>query len=341
MQTKNQPGTNSTQRRRILKAGIAAVGLPYLTNARGQQKFPFRMAHTEALGSPLTDSIEKWCGMLRTASGGRIDAQHFPAGQLGSYTQLIEQSRLGTVQSTTGGPDTEESMAPEVAVTGGAPGFIYKDEAHVDQVLQGPIGKEVSDIVRKKTGIEFVAYAEVGFRHLLSKKPVTNLDQLKGTKIRVPEIKVWVDFWRRLGANPTPLPYAEQYSALSSGVIDALEADFFSIRGFKWHEQAKFIRIDIDPTEIATTPRLDIGIIGDARLAVEQFNAANDGRVRAGMFKDWRSKLSEDHLKRVKAQETTISTDQTPIHRSAIPPLNGGRPRGHASRKYRRRPQPP
>lgn len=243
MQTKNQPGTNSTQRRRILKAGIAAVGLPYLTNARGQQKFPFRMAHTEALGSPLTDSIEKWCGMLRTASGGRIDAQHFPAGQLGSYTQLIEQSRLGTVQSTTGGPDTEESMAPEVAVTGGAPGFIYKDEAHVDQVLQGPIGKEVSDIVRKKTGIEFVAYAEVGFRHLLSKKPVTNMDQLKGTKIRVPEIKVWVDFWRRLGANPTPLPYAEQYSALSSGVIDALEADFFSIRGFKWHEQAKYLNL--------------------------------------------------------------------------------------------------
>lgn len=236
-------GTANNQRRRILKAGVAAAGLPYLTNARGQQKFPFRMAHTEAIGSPLTESIEKWCGMLRTASGGRIDAQHFPAGQLGSYTQLIEQSRLGTVQSTTGGPDTEESMAPEVAVTGGAPGFIYKDEAHVDKVLQGPIGKEVSDIVRKKTGIEFVAYAEVGFRHLLSKKPVTNLDQLKGTKIRVPEIKVWVDFWRRLGANPTPLPYAEQYSALSSGVIDALEADFFSIRGFKWHEQAKFLNL--------------------------------------------------------------------------------------------------
>ncbi|MBL8377217.1 MAG: TRAP transporter substrate-binding protein [Burkholderiales bacterium] len=230
-------------RRRIIKAGVAVAGLPYLSNARGQQRFPFRMAHTEAIGSPLTESIEKWCGMLKSASGGRIDAQHFPASQLGSYTQLIEQSRLGTVQSTTGGPDTEESMAPEVAVTGGAPGFIYKDETHVDKVLQGPIGTEISDIVRKKTGIEFVAYGEVGFRHLLSKRQVTNLDQLKGTKIRVPEIKVWVDFWRRLGANPTPLPYAEQYSALASGVIDALEADFFSIRGFKWYEQAKFLNL--------------------------------------------------------------------------------------------------
>ena len=236
-------GNSGATRRRIIKAGVAAVGLPYITNARGQQKFVCRVAHTEAIGSPLTDSLAKWAEMMKTASGGRIDAQHFPASQLGSYTQMIEQSRIGTIQATAGGPDTEESMAPEVAVTGGAPGFIYKDEAHVDKVLQGPIGGEISAIVRKKTGVEFVAYGEVGFRHLLSKRQVTTLDQLKGMKIRVPEIKVWVDFWRRLGANPTPLPYAEQYSALSSGVIDALEADYFSIRGFKWHEQAKFINL--------------------------------------------------------------------------------------------------
>jgi TRAP-type C4-dicarboxylate transport system substrate-binding protein len=62
---------------------------------------------------------------------------------------------------------------------------------------------------------------------------------LKGLKIRVPELRIWVDFWRKLGANPTPLPYSEQYSALSTGVIDALDSDFFSIIGFKWHEQAK------------------------------------------------------------------------------------------------------
>jgi C4-dicarboxylate-binding protein DctP len=65
------------------------------------------------------------------------------------------------------------------------------------------------------------------------------MEDLKGLKIRTPELRIWVDFWRKLGANPTPLPYAEQYSALSTGVIDGLEADFFSIRGFKWFEQAK------------------------------------------------------------------------------------------------------
>jgi TRAP-type transport system periplasmic protein len=238
--SRNNP---STPRRRLVQAALAASLTPWIGASRAQGKILCRVAHSEAIGSPLSDATQKWCDTLNAKSGGRIDAQHFPASQLGSYTQLIEQSRLGTIQATLGGPDTEESVAPEIAATGGAPGFIYKDEAHVDRVLLGPIGAEVSAIARRKTGVEFVAFGEVGFRHLLSKRPVTSLDQLKGVKIRVPEIKIWVDFWRKLGANPTPLPYAEQYTALSSGVIDALEADFFSIRGFKWFEQAKHLTL--------------------------------------------------------------------------------------------------
>ncbi|MBI3506551.1 MAG: TRAP transporter substrate-binding protein [Proteobacteria bacterium] len=228
-------------RRTVLGAGLAgagvlAIGAPAV---RAQQKFVCRMGHSEAIGSPLTDAFETWAKLLTGKSGGRIDAQHFPASQLGSYTQLIEQNRLGTLQVTTGGPDTEEAVAPEIAATGGAPGFIFKDEAHVDKVLQGDIGKEVSRIARQKTGVEFVDFGEVGFRQVLSKRPINNLADLKGLKIRVPELKIWVDFWKQLGANPTPLAYAEQYSALSTGLIDALEADVFSIKGFKWGEQAK------------------------------------------------------------------------------------------------------
>ena len=205
------------------------------------QTYEFKMAHSEGIGTPITDAFETWGKMLKERSGGKIDAKHFPASQLGSYTQLIEGSRLGTIQATAGGTDTEEAVAPEIAVTG--LGFIFKDEAHVDRVLQGPIGKEMSDIARQKTGVEFVDYAEVGFRHLLTKKPVNNLAELKGQKLRVPELKVWVNFWKALGANPTPLAYAEQYSALSTGVIDGLEADFFSINSFKWYEQAKYMAL--------------------------------------------------------------------------------------------------
>jgi C4-dicarboxylate-binding protein DctP len=223
-------------------AAISAGALPWRGPAEAaERKFVFKMAHSEAIGSPITEAFEEWGKVLRERSAGRIEAQHFPAGQLGNYTNLIEGSRIGTIQATAGGPDTEEAVAPEIAVTG--LGFIFQDEKHVDKVLQGPIGKEFSEICRAKTGVEFVDYAEVGFRHLLAKRKVATREELKGLKIRVPELKVWVDFWRKLGANPTPLPYAEQYSALSTGVIDGLEADFFSIKGFKWYEQAKHMTL--------------------------------------------------------------------------------------------------
>jgi TRAP-type C4-dicarboxylate transport system substrate-binding protein len=150
---------------------------------------------------------------------------------------------MGTIQATTAGPDSEEAIAPEIAAFGGAPGFIYKDEAHVDAVLQGPLGQQASDIAREKTGVEFVAYGETGFRHILSKNPVTSLDDLKGLKIRVPQLRIWVDFWSMLGAAPTPLPYSEQYSALSTGIIDAIDSDVFSVVGFKFYEQAKHLTL--------------------------------------------------------------------------------------------------
>ena len=229
-------------RRSVLQLGAAALATPALMRtAWAQDKFVCKIAHSEAIGSPFTNAFDKWTTMLNERSEGRIDAQHFPASQLGGLAQLLEMSRIGTIQVTAAGPDSEEAIAPEIAATAGAPGFIYKNEAHVDAVLQGDIGQEISQIAREKTGVEFIAYGEVGFRHLLTKVPVTDLASLQGVKLRVPEVRIWVDFWKALGANPTPLPYSEQYSALSTGVIDGLDSDYFSILGFKWHEQAKYV----------------------------------------------------------------------------------------------------
>lgn len=233
---------NVIGRRTLLQLGGTALAAPMLMrSAWAQETFVCKIAHSEAIGSPFTNAFDSWAKVLNEKSEGRIDAQHFPASQLGGLAQLLEMSRIGTIQVTAAGPDSEEAIAPEIAATAGAPGFIYKNEAHVDAVLQGDIGQEISQIAREKTGVEFIAYGEVGFRHLLTKEPVTDLASLQGVKLRVPEVRIWVDFWKALGANPTPLPYSEQYSALSTGVIDGLDSDYFSILGFKWHEQAKNI----------------------------------------------------------------------------------------------------
>ncbi len=227
-------------RRAFLATGAAALAMPAIaTRGLAQETFVCRIAHTEGIGTPITNAFDSWAEILKTRSDGRIDAQHFPAAQLGGLAEALEGSRIGTIEVTTAGPDSEEAIAPEIAALGGAPGFIYKNEAHVDAVLQGELGRRASEIAREKTGVEFVAYGETGFRHILAKRPVKTLDDLQGLKIRVPQLRIWVDFWSLLGAAPTPLPYSEQYAALSTGIIDAIDSDVFSIEGFKFYEQAK------------------------------------------------------------------------------------------------------
>lgn len=231
-------------RRAFLATGAAALAMPAIaTRGLAQQVYTCRIAHTEGIGTPITNAFEAWAQTLNTQSGGRIDAQHFPAAQLGGLAEALEGSRIGTIQVTTAGPDSEEAIAPEIAALGGAPGFIYKNEAHVDAVLQGELGRRASDIAREKTGVEFVAYGETGFRHILAKRPVHSLADLQGLKIRVPQLRIWVDFWTLLGAAPTPLPYSEQYSALSTGIIDAIDSDVFSIEGFRFYEQARHLTL--------------------------------------------------------------------------------------------------
>ena len=231
-------------RRLFIKAGAAALAMPAIaTRGFAQEKFVCKIAHTEGIGTPITNAFDAWAKVLNEKSDGRIDAQHFPAAQLGGLAEALEGSRIGTIQVTTAGPDSEEAIAPEIAAFGGAPGFIYKSEEHVDAVLQGELGQKCSDIARAKTGVEFVAYGETGFRHILAKRPVASLADLEGLKIRVPQLRIWVDFWELLGAAPTPLPYSEQYSALSTGIIDAIDSDVFSIVGFKFHEQANYLTL--------------------------------------------------------------------------------------------------
>lgn len=231
-------------RRAFLATGAAALAMPAIaTRGLAQQVYTCRIAHTEGIGTPITNAFEAWAQRLNAESGGRIDAQHFPAAQLGGLAEALEGSRIGTIQVTTAGPDSEEAIAPEIAALGGAPGFIYKNEAHVDAVLQGELGRRASDIAREKTGVEFVAYGETGFRHILAKRPVHSLADLQGLKIRVPQLRIWVDFWTLLGAAPTPLPYSEQYSALSTGIIDAIDSDVFSIEGFRFYEQARHLTL--------------------------------------------------------------------------------------------------
>jgi len=122
------------------------------------------------------------------------------------------------------------------------------------------------------------------------------------------------------------IPEDHEYCYLTARNVAFREADLIVIVGTRinyvisharaprFGEHAKFVRIDIDPAEIASTPRLDVGLVGDARCIMEQLNAANDGRIRPELFVAWRQHLAQAHRERQQAQEIALGTDQLPIH---------------------------
>jgi len=106
---------------------------------------------------------------------------------------------------------------------------------------RGPIGQQVSKDAKDLLGIEVLSLGASGFRVFLSKKPIQTADDVRGIRLRVPEIPTWVEMARSLGANPTPIPAGEIYTALQTGVIDAFESPADFILSSKNYEVAGYI----------------------------------------------------------------------------------------------------
>lgn len=122
------------------------------------------------------------------------------------------------------------------------------------------------------------------------------------------------------------IPEDHEYSYLNARTVAFREADMVLVVGTRpnyvighmcaprFNERAKFIRIDIDPAEMATTPRLDVGLTGDARRVLEQLTQACAAEVAPERFEPWRKHLSDSHRTRSLAQEALLASDRTPIH---------------------------
>lgn len=82
----------------------------------------------------------------------------------------------------------------------------------------------------------------------------------------------------------------------------------------RFNAKAKIVRIDIDPAEIDTSPRLDIGIVGDARAVLGQLTRAADGRLSPDTYRAWRERLRGQNTSKQEAQAKVLHSDQTPIH---------------------------
>ena len=175
--------------------------------------------------------------LVEQKSKGDVKVQVFPSSQLGNDRDMAEGMRLGSVDFSLNA-GVLSNFEPRLGLL--EIPYIFRDPEHMRKVLSGPVGQELVTSLQK-SGIRVLGWWERGPRQLTANKPVKTPADIKGMKIRVPEIPVSVDAWRAFGANPTPMAFGEVYSGLQQKVIDGQENPLAIINSAKLNEVQKTV----------------------------------------------------------------------------------------------------
>jgi tripartite ATP-independent transporter DctP family solute receptor len=163
----------------------------------------------------------------------------FPDGQLGAELQSISAAQGGVLEMTLVSTAAAASVVKEFGVFD-LP-FLFTDFKEVDLVLDGPVGRRLLERLSERNLVG-LCYFENGFRHVTnSRRPINKVEDIKGLKIRTIQNSVFIDIFNTLGANATPMPFTEVFTALESKAIDGQETPYSNIHGNKFYEVTKYI----------------------------------------------------------------------------------------------------
>jgi tripartite ATP-independent transporter DctP family solute receptor len=198
-----------------------------------------KIAHTLPTSHPVHAGIEYFADRASRHSGGRLQFDIFPNGQLGSEPQTLEQMQSNTLDIAKVGGATLGSFVPTAKVF--SLPYLFRDTEHYWAVLSGELGQELLDLLAtnpagESSGFRGLSFYDAGSRNFYAKKPITHPDHLKGMKIRVMNDPVAIDMMNAMGASPTPISWGELYTALQQGVVDGAENNppsFVSSRHFE------------------------------------------------------------------------------------------------------------
>ncbi len=198
-----------------------------------------KLAYVMAPGGTVHEGALEFARLVSKNTNGAVKVKIYPNSQLGNDRELNESLILGSVDMIITGPSVIGWYAPGYGALE-AP-FIFRSYDHLDKVLKGEIGKKIEAILRKK-GIHFLSYWYRGPRYLTTtNKKIETPADLKGLKLRVPELPTYIRSWKVFGANPTPLPYSDMFMALKQGVVDGQENPLEVIYTSHIYEAQKYI----------------------------------------------------------------------------------------------------
>ena len=202
-------------------AGAAAAGMPGL--GRAQDKMVWKASDVHPLGYPTVEAIQRMGKKLETSTNGRISIQMFPSMQLGGEKEMIEQAQVGALQIARISVGAMGPVVDDLNVFNMP--FIFRDEAHMRKVIDGPIGQDLLDRVSNAPTSRLIVlgWMDAGTRNVYCDRPITKPADLKGMKIRTMGNPIFVETMNAMGGNGVAMGFNELYQAMQTGVVDGAE----------------------------------------------------------------------------------------------------------------------
>lgn len=229
------------QRHSFLRSVLALAAMAWLPLGAHAQALKLTLGHGAAPGNPRHEAALKFAEVLKAKTSGRVEVQVAPSAQLGDDAAMVTALRTGALDMSANSQGAVSAAVPEYAAYGMP--FLFASAAQAFKLLDGPLGKELAEKSADK-GLVVLGYWDNGIRHMTnSKRPITQVADMKGLKMRTPPDATLVDIMQALGAEAQQIKFAELYVALQQGVVDGQENPLANIYASKLYEVQKYLTL--------------------------------------------------------------------------------------------------
>ena len=198
-----------------------------------EAKTVIKIAGMKPEGEPETIGMHQFGKYLAELSNGKYEVQVFPNSQLGKEDAYIAATRKGIIQMCATGTQTS-ALHPAMAML--ETPMLFDDMDHARRAMEGKTFDLINEGFTEKSGLRTMNAFPLGFRHFYTKKPIVTVEDVKGLRMRVPNIPLYTNFAKECGISGQPMPFAEVPGALDQGVIDGGDSPLADIVSLKMYE---------------------------------------------------------------------------------------------------------
>ena len=286
------------------------------TNAFGCE-ITFRSSDTHPQGYPTVAAVAAMRALPEQRSRGRGCIEGYHSAQLGEEKDTLYPTPLGVIDMNrvSLGPFNniiEETQVPSLP-------YIFRPTEHMHNAMDGPVGQQILDAFSDHDLVGLAFYDGGSRSFYNSERPINSIEDLAGMKFRVMQSDMFVDMVSALGANATPMPYGEVYSAIQTGVIDGAENNWPSYDSSGHFEVAQYYTLDqhLIVPEVLVMAKSTF----DALSAEDQELVRQAARDSVPLMRDlWAAREAESE-ERVRAAGVEVITDidKTPFIEAMVP----------------------